>query len=61
MFEEILVVYYFTFRVKRIYVEGKEFLLKIFIEVLFSLMVRIAIENFHKVLRLFPLMERNCY
>ena len=61
MFEEILVVYYFTFRVKRIYVEGKECLLKIFIEVLFTLMVRNAVENFHNVLRLFFLMERNCY
>ena len=61
MFEEILVVYYFTFCVKRIYVEGKEFLLKIFIEVLFTVMVRIAVEKFHNVLRLFFLMEKNCY
>ena len=29
-----LVVYYFTFHAKRIYVEGKELLLKIFIQVL---------------------------
>ena len=30
VFEEILVVYYFTFRAKRIYIEGKELLLKRF-------------------------------